>query len=158
MKPIKIILHSSVDLITNSSTVIFTYSDGSFEAVKQLVDEMLKVFGYADKKFDDLFYADVFLSKNYYYYYEDENNNNFGFPYDVKDEDAFINETKIKVLRKEIEKPEWMVNAENSEIHFDCYPFPTALEILPKDEKYNELANRLLKYLYSTTHKATRDG
>jgi len=158
MKPIKVILHSSVDLITNSSTVIFTYSEGSIEAVKQLVNEMLKIFGIEDKTFDDLFYADVFLKKNYHYKDEDDEENKFGFPEDVEDSDAFINETKLKVLKKEIEKPEWMINAEESEGYYEYYPYPTALELLPKDEKYSELANRLLKYLYSTNHEATRDG
>lgn len=41
----KLKIHSGVDLITNSSTVIFTYSEGSLSALKDLVDEMLKTFG-----------------------------------------------------------------------------------------------------------------
>jgi len=153
MKTFKIILHSSVDLITNSSTVIFTYSNGSIGAIRSLINEMLKVFGNEDKTFDDLFYADIFLSKNYYYY-----DGEFDFPEDVTDRDAFINDIKIKVLKGEIEKPKWMVKAEESNTHFEYFSYPSNLELLPKDKKYNELANKLLKYLYSTDHEATRDG
>ena len=70
MKPIKIKVHSSVDLITNSSTTIFTFSEGSVDAVKELVNEMLKVFNEPYKKFDDIFYAGVFAE---YYDCYDEN-------------------------------------------------------------------------------------
>jgi hypothetical protein len=153
MKPFRIILHSAVDLITNSSTVIFTYSEGSLQAVKDLVNEMLKVFG-EDKSFDDLFYVEVFLKHDYYYYGDDEEKENFP---QVEDKKEFLKETKLRVLKKEIPKPEWMVEAEESDTYYDGYKYPSVLEILTKDEKYSELASKLLKYLYSTDHEATRD-
>ena len=155
METIKIYLHSSVDLITNSSTVIFTYSEGSLGSVKELVNEMLKVFGYEGKTFDDFFYAETFIEDDDYY---SETEYDFGFPEDIEDEKTFIKETKLKVLKGEIEKPEWMVNAEEYDGHYECYNIPTVLEILPKSEKYAELAKKLLNYLYSTNHEATRNG
>lgn len=151
MKTFKLKLHSSVDLITNSSTVIFTYSDGSIEPLKSLINEMLKVFGYEDKTFDDLFFADVFLEEDYEYYEQD------GFPEDETDHDTYLADIKLKVLKGEIEKPQWMIDAEESEGGLG-YQSSNNLEIITKDEKYSELANKLLKYLYSTTHEATRDG
>lgn len=147
---IKIKLHSSVDLITNSSTVIYTYSNGSISAVKELVNEMLKVFGHEDKTFDDLFYAGVFLEEDYHYYEVDS------FP-EVADNSNFLEETKRQVMKGEIEKPDWMTIAEGSE-SWSGYSRSTNLEIMPKDEKYGNLANKLLRYLYSTDHDATRDG
>ena len=135
-KVIKIKLHSSVDLITNSSTVIFTYSDGSLAAVKELVNEMLKVFG-KEETFDDIFWAKV-LPDNY----DDEQE----IPENWK-------ELEIQYIKDEIEEQEWMKNREQ----YDYYTGNT-LNLIPKDEKYSELANKLLKYLYSTGHEAVYDG
>lgn len=146
METIKIKLHSSVDLITNSSTVIFTYSGGSLQAVKDLVNEMLKVFG-ETKTFDDLFFAGVF-AKDTYIYKEFE-----GFP-EGTDLDKLIED----ILTGKEEKPKWMIEAEESDSCCDYYSPSSTLYLTAKDEKYSELANKLLKYLYSTDHEATRDG
>ena len=153
MKTIKLKLHSSVDLITNSSTVIFTYSEGSVSAVKDLVNEMLKVFG-KEETFDDIFYAQSFLEEDYHYYEADN------FPDGIEDKLKFLEEIKVQVLKGEIEKPDWMKSAEENEENegYSYYQNSTNLELIPKDEKYDELANKLLKYLYSTNHEATRDG
>jgi hypothetical protein len=59
MKKIRINLHSYVNLITNSSTEIYTYQSSSVEPLKELVNEMLKVFD-SDKTFDDIFSVEVF--------------------------------------------------------------------------------------------------
>ena len=136
-KIIKIKLHSSVDLITNSSTVIFTYSDGSLSAVKDLVNEMLKVFG-REETFDDIFYAQVL---------PDDYNEDNELPENYK-------ELEVQYIKGEIEKQDWMENSER----YDYYSGDTSLYIIPKDEKYSELANKLLKYLYSTSHVATYEG
>lgn len=174
MKTYKIVLHSHVGLITNSSTVIFTYSEGSYDAVKELVNEMLKVFG-EDKTFDDLFYAEVFLEScdDYFYSFEDKDDEELrveGFDEELiqinniedwKEKDGkqndYITELKKKILTKEISKPEWMIKIEDNEDD-EGYKNSSALEIMPKDEKYSELANKLLKYLYSTDHEATGNG
>ena len=155
MKTIKIKLHSSVDLITNSSTVIFTYSEGSVEKLKELVNEMLKTFSQS-LTFDDMFQCDVFLDDNYNYC-ECENETVQEAFKGVEDNDKFINETKIKIIKGEIERPGWMKIAEEEE-SWSGYNKSTTLEIIPRDEKYSELANKLLKYLYSTSHEATMGG
>lgn len=54
MEIIKIKLHSSVDLITNSSTVIFTYQDNSIEPVRNLFKEIFKTFN-VNENVDDIF-------------------------------------------------------------------------------------------------------
>ena len=51
----KINLHSVIDLITNSSTEIYTYSEGSVAACKEMINEFLKVMNIYDKTCDDLF-------------------------------------------------------------------------------------------------------
>lgn len=51
--------HSLVDIITNSSTVIFTWASGNAEAmVLELIDEVLSVAG-SDKKAADLYDIEV---------------------------------------------------------------------------------------------------
>lgn len=150
MKPIKIKFHSSVDLITNSSTTIFTYSDGSITALKELINEMLKTFNLS-YSFDDLFYADTFLAEEYEYY-EDSN-----FPED-QDNRKYLDELKTKILKGEIEKPEWMVKLENTPDKYSYHRRSTTLEIMPKDEKYEALAKQLYQYLYSTNHDAEYQG
>lgn len=137
MQVFKIKLHSSVDLITNSSTVIFTYSGGSLEAVKELVNEMLKVFG-KKETFDDIFWAAVLPEE-----YDEEQ--------EIPDN---YREIEIQYIKGEISKQDWMVNSK----YDDYMDRDTTLQVIPKDEKYSDLANKLLKYLYSTYHDAVRDG
>jgi hypothetical protein len=155
MEVFKIKLHSSVDLITNSSTVIFTYSEGSLPAIKELINEMLKVF---DKKetFDDIFYAETFLEDDDYYLESSD------YPQELKKGEwkqviENFNNFKLSILKGEIEKPQWMINVEEN-LLYDYYRRSTTLDLQAKDEKYSELANKLLKYLYSTYHEATIDG
>jgi hypothetical protein len=50
----KINLHSVIDLITNSSTEIYTYSSGSLAACKEMINEFFKVAG-IEKTCDDIF-------------------------------------------------------------------------------------------------------
>ena len=137
MQIIKINLHSIADLITNSSTVIFTYSEGSLPAAKELMNEVFKLLN-IDKSFDDIFYAKV-LPKN------------------ISDHDDTPDNWKEllhQYIKDEIEFQSWMDPIEK----YDYCTESTTLYLIPKDEKYNELANKLLKYLYSTGHEATRDG
>ena len=134
METFKIKLHSSVDLITNSSTVIFTYSNGSLSAVKELVNEMLKVFG-KKETFDDIFWAKVL---------PDEYDEAQEIPENYR-------ELEVQYIKDEIPKQEWMKNCERC----DYYEGDTTLNLIPKDEKYSELANKLINYLYSTSHEAT---
>ena len=99
----KIKLHSTTDLITNSSTTIFTYSENSIKACKNMIDEILKTFN-IDKKCDDLFNL-VVLSDKYTYLsflgrgeYDDEE--------EEKELPKGITEEDIKNLLKEAGIPE----------------------------------------------------
>ena len=148
----KIKIHSIVDLITNSSTTIFTYSAGSLSVLEELVNEMLKEFGRTEK-FEDLFYAKTFLEYDYGYidYYNDH-------LIDYCLGTKRINENDLETLRQEIltgkqEKPAWMIEAE---YYNDCSS--TILEIKAKDEKNEKLANLLITYLYSPDYEAVYEG
>ena len=158
MKTTKLKLHSLVDLITNSSTTIYTYSEGAVGALKNLVDEMLVTFKVMKDDYskfltcEDIFYVDTFLgdTDRYDEYLSENEDLNIECPEDL---DSLIDD----ILTQKIEKPQWMLEAAEVENDYGYTP-PTALYIKPKDEKYKELSNKLLKYLNSTSHEAFRDG
>lgn len=146
----KLKIHSVVDLITNSSTVIFTYSEGSLSALKELVNEMLKSFNKTET-FDDVFYANVFLEDDYYYIDYSEKY----YPELEMIDYNYLEDLKHKILIGEEEKPDWMIEAEK----YDDWSYrrSTTLEIIPKNPKDSKLAKLLIDYLYSTDHEGTMD-
>ena len=151
MELIKVNLHSAVDVITNSSTTIFTYSEGSEKKAEELINELLKVLG-SKIKAEDMFYMGVFLDDiDNYYEYDYEIDNPFTDDNNTDDNNTDIVEKTIKsVLIGEIERPEWMKVVDNSEEYNEYYSYPTKLYILPKEEKYVEAAKKITEFLYST--------
>jgi hypothetical protein len=125
--------------------------------VKDLINEMLKVFGVNDKTADDLFYFDTFLEDTDMYKERGEDDEDEENVNDMT-KDVDIKELINDVLTQKVEKPTWMKDAEDKEDSYDYYKPSTELYIKAKDEKHLELANKLLKYLNSTDHEATRDG
>ena len=148
-------LHSITDLITNSSTVIFTYSDGTIKPLKEMVNEMLKTFN-TDKTFDEVFDA-VVLNEDWYTYrdYFEEHNNDY--PEGI-DENTDFEKLYDEVASGKIEKPIWFDEVEEAETRHDYYRENNVLCIIPKDEKYAKTAKLIEAFLYSTDHEATRDG
>lgn len=166
-------LHSITDKITNSSITIFTYSEGSIDACKDLINEIFKTFG-VDKKCDDVFILTL-LAQDLYTYYEyfndeDEDEEN---EESVDDKDL-ISENELKQLnvdkREEyikslieniyngkVEKPEWMLKAEQKTNYYDLSP-STSLYIVSKEPQFEKLAKLIKEFLYSTEHEAVRDG
>jgi len=127
---VKIPMHSVIDLITNSSTEIFTYSENSLEPAKELINEILKLQG-VDKTCDDVF--DLSIQFDEYgldQYIEFEN----------YDRDIDGDEIRKQIL--EGNKPDW----------FEDYHVETNLVIEPKDEAYANLAELMVKFLYSPSH------
>jgi hypothetical protein len=55
MRTFTIPVHSVIDVITNSSTEIFTDFSNSVEPCKEMINEFLKVLGRSDLNSDDLF-------------------------------------------------------------------------------------------------------
>jgi len=157
----KLNIHSIVDVITNSSTVIYTYQNSTEEA-KELLQEILNLMG-EEKEVDDLFNMGVFLSDDSYYeghLAEDVDEENMPEDYPTEDWKAqgrYFTDLKEKILKGEVEKPEWMKNAEEKET-WSGYAYPTSLHIIPKDEKYNGLIKKILAFLNSLHHEAFRDG
>jgi len=156
---IKIKLHSATDLITNSSTVIFTYSEGCTAPLKEMINEILKSFG-VEKTFDEMFDTVVLNdSAGDYeeYYAENLYADDEKFPEGV-DKDTDFQKLWDDVATGKVKKPDWFKKVEEQEGRYDYYRRSTYLYIIPKDEKYAKLAKLIYGFLYSTDHEATRDG
>ena len=149
----KIKLHSTIDLITNSSTEIFINSDASQTALDEMVDEFLKQLD-SPLRCKDIFHMVVLSdSLEIYQDYLDrqdsdflekqnqkEGKNNY-LPLNPEDFDKFID----GIISGKNEKPDWFIEAENKQKNTG-----TTLYISPKKKKYTKLANLIHKFLYST--------
>ena len=147
----KIPIHSATDLITNSSTTIFTYSGGSAPAVKEMITEFFKTFG-IQKTFDECFNC-VVVAGDDYVYSEYLENLDGEYPEGV-DETTDIEQLVKDVQSGKIEKPEWFEEAEEAE-NYDNYPASTFLCLITKAPEFEKLAKLVKKFLYSTDHEAS---
>jgi len=143
----KIPIHSVTDLITNSSTTIFTYSEGSEKALVEMIDELFKTFG-IDKKCEDVFDSVVLADSETYTEYDD-------IPEEIKEDE--VEQLYINVVTGKVPKPDWFKEAENQE-GWSYYTPDTYLHLIPKKPEYENLGRLINSFLYSTNHEATRDG
>lgn len=165
---LKIKFHSVVSLITNSSTVIFTYQDGSIAPAKELINEMLKLSGVEDKTADDVFYFGVFCDDDVYFERDGslpddcpELVGRWGTP-EYKESETIRNEWFNKlvnsILKDGVEKPEWMKNAENGESSYSDWAPDSYLYLVPKDEKYQVFGDKIRALLNSVSADGGHDG
>jgi hypothetical protein len=157
-------IHSQTDLITNSSTTIYTYSDQSPEACREMINEIFKTFG-INKTCDDVFDLIITLDNYWHYSYyinrcdEDEDEDEYLDP-DVdkltkpNPLSGFKDRKRIEELFKlvaagKIEKPEWMNEAEKHS--YENGYGGSVMHILPKAPEYEKLAKLVSNFLYSTT-------
>lgn len=149
MEAIKLKFHSLVDVITNSSTTIYTYSDGSVAPAKELVTEFARVMGFTESV-DDMFRF-IIVCEDDYYYYETEDIE--GRPEDEAEQRRIVK----AVMKGEISKPQWMLDVEEREDKWSYTTPATDLLIVPLDDKYADLGKALVKFLYSTDHEEVSD-
>jgi GTPase SAR1 family protein len=170
--------HSVIDLITNSSTVIYTYSGASLEACREMIDEVFKSLN-VDKKCDDVFMLTVLADEDTYEQWlsdhqdedeeddedddeDDEEEEEEDEEEEAEGEDEKLITTSVSKLMDDImygraEKPAWMVEAEEEEDDVG-FTQETTLHIVAKDPAFENLAKLVSDFLYSTHHEATRDG
>jgi len=156
MKNKKIPIHSITDLITNSSTTIFTYSKGSEKALYEMIDEIFNIFG-INKKCEDVFNAIILCEESYNYseYISDLDESEYP--------EGITKETDIEQLYEDVKngkinKPDWFNDVESREDSYSCFTPSTYLYLNTKSDEYAKLANLVTNFLYSTDHDATRDG
>ena len=156
----KIRLHSMTDLITNSSTVIYTYSDASLEACRNMIDEIFLTFG-IDKKCDDVFSLSVTMHSNDAYRDAIDGMEPEEIPEELRglsyrEMDAALDKYLDRIALGEIKKPKWMEDVEKGRGYSDYRP-STDLNIVPKAPEYQKLADLIDKFLYSTDHESSYD-
>ena len=117
MKTIKIKFHSIVDVITNSSTVIYTYQNSVSEA-KELVQAILDLAGEKVSP-DDVFYYGVFCDDDRYFDSEDLPSDCPAWESGGKDQEAWLENLKLSILKGEIKKPDWMKDCESDDDYWD---------------------------------------
>ena len=163
----KISIHSFTDLITNSSTTIFTYSDNSLEACREMIDEFFKALG-VDKKCDDVFNLVVTMDSYSYTEYmddeeeddeEDEDEDEDEGSEEEEEEEESVDEKSIAKTVKDVQegkiaKPKWMVDAEDYAKNTDEPP-ETFLHISAKSPEFEKLAQLVSTFLYSTEQEAS---
>jgi hypothetical protein len=161
----KFSIHSVVDVITNSSTVIYTYQSGCVSPAKDLINEVLKLSG-VDKKADDVFCFAVFCDNERYseeygdmpedYPKAEGKWDSDEYKEGIKKQEEWLENLKTSIIKGEIEKPEWMEEHEKSD--YDSWNPDSYLHILPKDDKYLPLVEKIQKLLGSISADGGRDG
>jgi len=160
----KIRIHSAVDVITNSSTVIYTYMDGCVQPVKDLINEMGRTLGFTETA-EDMFYIGVFCDNDRYADVLDNMSEDDELPegfenfqdMDWKESAALIEEKLSDALRGKCDLPDWMEKASKD----DGWGEPTSsttLYLKAKDPKYKKIGDLIIKLINSTEEEATRDG
>jgi len=147
----KIAVHSTIDLITNSSTEIFMYSGSSKGILEEMINEIFKAFG-IDKTCDDVF-SSVVLCEDCNPYEE----------YSKSNPDVSIDPNDVEQLYEDVKsgkvsKPDWFNDAEEVEDSWSYYSPSTYLYLTPKKEEYKNLSELISKFLYSTHQEATYNG
>jgi hypothetical protein len=143
MELLKFKIHSIVDVITNSSTTIYTFQGDSVEPAKELINEMLKLSGITDKTADDIFYFGVFKDTDDLRYGDCEE-------FDGKSDEFItnqVNQDMVGYLSGNIEKPEYFKYLESDDD--DYANGNTYLYLIPRDEKYKEFGDKIKKLLNS---------
>lgn len=159
---IKFNVHSVVDVITNSSTTIYSYYDGCIGPAKEMIEAFAKAFG-SDLKADDMFFIGVFADDNYIY----TEGGDRGIWEDGEDDDPFkdisdnyyefVDDIIEKVLKGEMDKPQWMLDCEGHEDWNGLTP-STALHIIPKSPEFEAIGKAMMSFLNSTDEEACQDG
>lgn len=134
--------------------IIFTYSSGSLNKVKELLEEIISTFNLTIS-IDEMFYYGVFCAVSQYVGTPELNKEISNIPSILTSEytpycekENYVNSIIKKVIMGEISKPEWMIEIEQSD-RCGRYSPSTYLYLQPKDEKYKKLGEKLIDFLYS---------
>lgn len=134
------------------------HSQPSLESLKSLMKCFFDTFGMVET-IDDLFYYGVFCKPNNYANFKWDITEEYDFDIpsiltdvciNINDKLEFIQKTIESILKKEINKPEWMKYIEMNQCCNDfCQAPSNFLQIIAKDKKYENLAKCLINFLYS---------
>ena len=144
------------------SIAIDSYS--SEMAFVDMVNEFLRVFGIVDTITDDIFFHGVFCKEITYAGFDgweqaiEEGVNVpselYGGCNSEESKVIYVNETIRDIIMNGAIKPEWMTYVEENHL-CDGLPPSTYLYIIPGEEYYGTLAEKITDFLYSTNFSAT---
>jgi hypothetical protein len=158
MESLKITLHSEVDVITNSSTTIYTQvSEGGIETVKGIINSILKIGG-SELTADDLFTFEITSEQ-----LDEQRTEKLGdegilseylgreISYRDNDYNEKIQELFDKIQSGEYPKPEWWAYGYGS--NYGGHECTTEIKVTSKlDNENTKIAAELLSNLNSLFH------
>ena len=147
-------IDSVVDVITNSSTVIYTYQDGAVQPLKEMIEEFGKVMGFNESA-DDMFWVGVFSDVDRYIESDDLPSDLSSLGWEKKE--VKVQELIRKILRGEEGRPQWMKDVDDKK---NCLYLAdnSNIVLLERSSKYKDLGDAILKFLNSVESDGGRDG
>ena len=127
--------------------ITFTYSHTSMSELKDMVDEFCIALG-SNLRVGDLFYYGVFCKPSTYANYKEN--------IDCTIKEKYVDEMITQVLVGNESKPDWMFYIEMEIDAGGGYPPSTFLYVIPKEDKYKKIADKIVKFLYSPQHKTVK--
>ena len=154
--------HSVIDVITNSSTEIYSWYDSSVSVCKEMINEFLKAFelaGVSDDYFKITAEYDSYVYTEYFGELSEEELENIPeeerLPEDLMNKDF---ENWREDLAEKGIYPKWFKDAEEREDSYNYMTPENEFIITAKDEKYNGVADKIYEFLKSPNQEATRNG
>lgn len=174
---VKLKLHSTVDLITNSSTTIFTnYGEETIDSAKKILEFFLKSIG-SDKSVDDVFIVNAYPDEYIYHEYvkemqrgEDEDEQLFetllkieiNFDDNIRMTSDFINskiDTVFKNIKEGISPPRWFEvldrKVKQDADKYNSEESENEFYIVSKVPEYAPLVEELKRFLNSPEQDAS---
>lgn len=136
------------------------YSQPSIISLKEMVNEFIEILSDTNLTIDDMFYYGVFCATITYANHEWSDvvmNSDFEIPEilyapcaTAEEREDFVNQVINEIIKGENEKPEWMTYIEMESDCDECGHQPsTFLRLVPKEEKYKKLGEKIVNFLYS---------
>ena len=152
----KLRIHSLVDVITNSSTTIYTWQDGSVEPCKELVNAFCQMAG-LDKTCDDMFYVYSICDEEHYMESDGLTDELLSIS-DWKEQSKAFKEYVLDIVKSKKTWPQWMIDVESKENN-DSYNVPDSYFcIIPKSDEYAILGKRIDSFLNSAQYEGGYNG
>ena len=140
------ILKYRFNTMSCKTQLTYVYSSPCISFLRELIESLDSTFSVKDK-LDDMFWYGIFCNPETY--------SNFRY-YDLCKEEvpgtklSYIKDTITKIIKGEIDKPEYFFYVEETESFNDFEDAPsTFLYLIPQDEKYRKFGEALTNFLYS---------
>lgn len=136
----------------------------SVEALIDMINEMLSVFGITDMVIEDMFHYGVFCKAETYAGFQDwESAINSGIEVPTElyggcnsfdSKVSYVNQLISDILENGNDKPDWMIYVEENEKCNGLMP-STFLVLQPVEEYFDDLGKKIIDFLYSTEMHAS---